>query len=113
MRRGVGISGIKKQALEKAKFETKASEISENELTQLTQQMDRFKKNLEEFAFKYKDEIKKDAQFRKQFQDMCANIGVDPLASSKGFWSEIMVRLLNFYLAFYFNALKFICLYRV
>jgi len=112
MRRGVGISGIKKQALEKAKFETKASEISENELTQLTQQMDRFKKNLEEFAFKYKDEIKKDAQFRKQFQDMCANIGVDPLASSKGFWSEIMVGILNFYLAFYFNALKFICLYR-
>ncbi len=54
--------------------------------------METFKKNLEEFAVKYKDEIKRDAQFRKQFQDMCANIGVDPLASSKGFWSEILVR---------------------
>jgi ESCRT-II complex subunit VPS22 len=52
--------------------------------------MDTFKVNLQEFAHKYKDEIKKNAQFRKQFQDMCANIGVDPLASSKGFWSEIL-----------------------
>ena len=23
-------------------------------------------------------------------QDMCASIGVDPLASSKGFWSEML-----------------------
>jgi ESCRT-II complex subunit VPS22 len=53
--------------------------------------MDTFKKNLEEFAFKHKDEIKKNGQFRKQFCDMCANIGVDPLASSKGFWSEMLV----------------------
>ena len=95
MRRGVGIGAINKKALEKAKFETKASEITTNELTQLTQQMERFKTNLEEFAFKYKDEIKKNASFRKQFQDMCANIGVDPLASSKGFWSEMLVRILK------------------
>ena len=52
--------------------------------------MDKFKANLEEFAYKYKDEIRRDARFRKQFQDMCANIGVDPLASSKGFWSEML-----------------------
>ena len=24
------------------------------------------------------------------YQDMCASIGVDPLASSKGFWSEML-----------------------
>lgn len=59
-------------------------------MTQLTKQFDSFKTNLEEFAVKYKEEIKRDAQFRKQFQDMCANIGVDPLASSKGFWSEVL-----------------------
>ena len=75
-----------------SKFEEKAKDISENEIGQLTKQMETFKKNLEEFAFKYKDEIKKNAQFRKQFQDMCANIGVDPLASSKGFWSEMLVK---------------------
>lgn len=75
----------------KAKFEEKATEITENETGQLLKQMDTFKKNLEEFAFKYKDEIKRNGNFRKQFQDMCANIGVDPLSSSKGFWSEILV----------------------
>jgi ESCRT-II complex subunit VPS22 len=90
MRRGIGVSGINKKALEKAKFETKATEISSNELAQLNLQMEKFKTNLEQFAFKYKDEIKKDSNFRRQFQDMCATIGVDPLASSKGFWSDIL-----------------------
>jgi ESCRT-II complex subunit VPS22 len=78
---------------EKNKFEEKATEISENEMGQLIKQMELFKKNLEEFAFKYKNEIKGNSQFRKQFQDMCANIGVDPLSSSKGFWSEMLVRI--------------------
>lgn len=49
-----------------------------------------FRGKLEEFAAKHKNEIRKDAAFRKQFQDMCASIGVDPLASSKGFWSELL-----------------------
>ena len=78
----------------KAKFEAKATEISENEMGQLTKQMETFKKNLEEFAFKHKDEIKRNANFRKQFQDMCANIGVDPLSTSKGFWSEMLVNFI-------------------
>ena len=36
------------------------------------------------------DDIRKDAQFRQHFQQMCSTIGVDPLASSKGFWSEML-----------------------
>lgn len=68
-------------------------------MTQLSRQVDTFKKNLEEFAYKHRDEIKRDANFRKQFQDMCANIGVDPLSTSKGFWSEMLViRIENFQL---------------
>ena len=46
----------------------------------MTKQMEVFKKNLEEFAAKHKDDIRKDPQFRLQFQEMCASIGVDPLA---------------------------------
>jgi hypothetical protein len=46
----------------------------------MTQQMDVFKKNLEDFAAKHKDDIRRDPQFRLQFQEMCAAIGVDPLA---------------------------------
>jgi ESCRT-II complex subunit VPS22 len=91
MRRGVGIGAIHKKKLEQAKYDAKASEIQEDELNQMAKQMETFKVNLQEFAVKYKEEIRKNALFRKQFQDMCANIGVDPLASSKGFWSEILV----------------------
>ena len=46
----------------------------------MTKQMETFKVNLEDFASKHKDDIRKDADFRVQFQEMCAQIGVDPLA---------------------------------
>merc|ERR1719495_1993892 len=52
--------------------------------------MEMFQHNLEEFASKHRDDIKKDPEFRLQFQEMCASIGVDPLASSKGFWAEML-----------------------
>lgn len=52
--------------------------------------METFKTNLQEFAVKYKEEIKRNAEFRKQFQDMCAQVGVDPLASSKGLFADIL-----------------------
>jgi hypothetical protein len=42
-----------------------------------------FRASLEEFARKHKEEIRKDPVFRAQFHKMCANIGVDPLVSSK------------------------------
>ena len=90
MRRGVGIGAINKKLLEQEKFAATANQIQENQIEKLTQQMGTFKTHLEEFAHKYKNEIKNDPNFRKQFQDMCANIGVDPLASSKGFWSELL-----------------------
>eukprot|EP00300_Choanocystis_sp_HF-7_P015683 c19139_g1_i5.p1 GENE.c19139_g1_i5~~c19139_g1_i5.p1 ORF type:complete len:152 (+),score=43.33 c19139_g1_i5:193-648(+) len=49
-----------------------------------------FKGKLEEFANKHKTEIKKNPVFRMRFHQMCSKIGVDPLASKKGFWGEIL-----------------------
>lgn len=46
----------------------------------MAKQMETFKVNLEEFAAKHKDDIRKDPEFRVSFQEMCASIGVDPLA---------------------------------
>ena len=66
MRRGVGIGAINKKALEKAKFETKASEITTNELTQLTQQMERFKTNLEEYRSRKNSQINHDKEVLKE-----------------------------------------------
>jgi len=54
----------------------------------MKQQMSLFKTKLEEFALKYKNDIRKDPEFRARFHVMCANIGVDPLASNKGAWAK-------------------------
>ncbi|KAL2748386.1 hypothetical protein V1477_003029 [Vespula maculifrons] len=89
MRRKAGIGAIHKQKLEQEKYKDKGTEIQENQFEQMTKQMETFRVNLEEFATKHKNEIKKNAQFRRQFTEMCASIGVDPLASGKGFWSVL------------------------
>lgn len=89
MRRRAGIGAIQKQKLEQEKYKDKGNEIQENQFEQMTKQMDVFRVNLEEFATNHKNEIRKNAQFRKQFQEMCASIGVDPLSSGKGFWSVL------------------------
>ena len=34
--------------------------------------------------------MRKDPAFRAQFHAMCANVGVDPLASNKGAWAQLL-----------------------
>jgi len=70
--------------------------MAESQLVELSSQLETFQTNLETFAREHKDEIKKDPKFRKHFQEMCASIGVDPLASGKGFWSN-MLEIGDFY----------------
>nr|CAG4643367.1 EOG090X09XM [Ilyocryptus agilis] len=89
-RRRIGIGGINDQLREKAKFSEKGSELARDQLNKLTEQFETFRGNLEKFAEKHKNEIRKDVAFRRQFQEMCATIGVDPLASSKGFWAQVL-----------------------
>lgn len=89
MRRKAGVGAIQKQKFEQEKYKDKGTEIQENQFEQMTKQMETFRINLEEFASKHKNEIKKNARFRRQFTEMCASIGVDPLASGKGFWAVL------------------------
>jgi hypothetical protein len=49
-------------------------------LERFSQQLNIFTQRLEEFASKHRDEIRKNSQFRRHFQEMCGIIGVDPLA---------------------------------
>lgn len=60
------------------------------QLEQLKELYGKFKTSLESFAKKHQKEISKNPVLRVHFQKMCATIGVDPLASSKGFWAEIL-----------------------
>lgn len=68
MRRGIGLGAIQKQKLEQGKYKDKGNEIQENQFEQMTKQLEVFKVNLEEFATKHKNEIRKNPEFRKQFQ---------------------------------------------
>jgi len=90
MHRRAGVGAIQKQRLAQAKYKDKGNEIAEDQMAQMSKQLVVFQEKLGEFASKYKNEIRKDPQFRRQFQEMCASIGVDPLASGKGFWSEML-----------------------
>lgn len=90
MHRRAGVGAIQKQKLAQAKYKDKGNEIAEDQMAQMSKQLMVFQDKLGEFAGKYKNEIRKDPQFRRQFQEMCASIGVDPLASGKGFWSEML-----------------------
>ncbi|XP_064613769.1 vacuolar-sorting protein SNF8-like [Liolophura sinensis] len=89
-RRGAGVGAIKNKNLAQARYKDKGSEISADQIAQMAKQMETFRTHLADFASKHKGDIKKDSTFRVQFQEMCASIGVDPLASSKGFWAEML-----------------------
>ncbi|KAF7729027.1 hypothetical protein EC973_005058 [Apophysomyces ossiformis] len=71
-------------------FQQIGDSIAAKELEQLQHQLENFKSNLEEFAWKHRKDIRKNPTFRAHFQRMCANIGVDPLASNKGFWADLL-----------------------
>ena len=90
MRRGVGIGAIQANQLRQQKFKEKGEDVSNMQMSQMKERLDIFRQSLEEFAKKHKKEINKNAEFRHQFQQMCSKIGVDPLASNKGFWAELL-----------------------
>lgn len=84
------MGAINKKKLEQAKLTQKGNEIADLQIQQVSAQMEQFQRSLEEFATKYKSEIKRNPEFRARFQEMCSKIGVDPLASSKGFWAQLL-----------------------
>jgi ESCRT-II complex subunit VPS22 len=45
---------------------------------------------LTEFAEQHAQEIQNDPVFRSRFLQMCAPLGVDPLASKKSFWGKLL-----------------------
>uniref|UniRef100_H3GD54 Vacuolar-sorting protein SNF8 n=1 Tax=Phytophthora ramorum TaxID=164328 RepID=H3GD54_PHYRM len=89
-RRGVGIGAVRKKQEQAKQFSEVGEQLVEANLSHVSSQLELFRSNLQAFAVKYKSNIKKDPDFRRKFQVMCAKIGVDPLASKKGFWSELL-----------------------
>ena len=83
-RRGIGIQGLKKKQNARSHFKQMGEQLTGERIATMEEQMEKFRKALEDFAFSHKEDIKGDPIFRKHFHEMCASIGVDPLASNKG-----------------------------
>ncbi|RWR99921.1 vacuolar-sorting protein SNF8-like protein [Dinothrombium tinctorium] len=90
MHRRYGLGAIQKRQQKEALFKEKSDEIAKEQLQKLKEQMDVFRNHLQVFAAKHKKAIRKNAEFRRQFQEMCATVGVDPLQSSNTFWSKLL-----------------------
>eukprot|EP00798_Chlamydomonas_sp_ICE-L_P015632 gene15632-21739_t len=90
MRRGPGISGLQHAAKARERYQNMGDEVRKDNLAAMKDQMSQFKSKLEEFAVAHRNEIRKDPAFRAAFHTMCANIGVDPLASNKGLWAKTL-----------------------
>ncbi|DBB05855.1 TPA: hypothetical protein ACH3X3_009864 [Trebouxia sp. C0006] len=90
MRRRPGIQGLQKGAQTRDQYKVLGEHVQQTKLEHMKSQMVIFKKSLEEFAIKHRSDIRQDPVFRAQFHTMCANVGVDPLASNKGMWAQLL-----------------------
>jgi ESCRT-II complex subunit VPS22 len=90
MRRRPGIAGIQQRRDASVALRVVGEDAERQHLEAMRVQLGRFRASLEAFALKHKAEIRADPVFRAQFHKMCANVGVDPLASNKGFWTELL-----------------------
>ena len=90
-RRGrAGVAAVLKRQEEKSAFRAAGQKLDENNIEHVEGLLRSFKETLRSFAEAHRSDINDDPQFRRYFHIMCSKIGVDPLASQKGFWAEYL-----------------------
>lgn len=89
-RRGPGAAGLRNKKKAQEKLKELGQQSQAEQVEHINQSMEKFKTALEAFAKKHKNKINKNPRFRAQFHQMCMQIGVDPLASNKGFWAQVL-----------------------
>ncbi|KIM27596.1 hypothetical protein M408DRAFT_330027 [Serendipita vermifera MAFF 305830] len=92
MRRGVGLAAFERHKADIQSYATLSDSLSRQSLDTLQSQLSQFRAKLKEFAALHREEIRKNPEFRASFQQMCTNIGVDPLAGPQkgGWWAELL-----------------------
>lgn len=90
MRRRPGIAGLQNAAAARDQYRLIGENVAKIRTDLMKEQLATFRSQLKEFARKHKNDIRKNPTFRSQFHEMCAKVGVDPLASNKGFWAELL-----------------------
>lgn len=91
-RRGPGLAAFERHTQSLTSYTELSNTLNATQIANLHSQLDHFRAQLSRFAIEHRQQILKDPPFRHQFQKMCAEIGVDPLAGPKrgGWWTEIL-----------------------
>ena len=90
MRRRAGASAIKHANELDDKFRRLGVERARFREEETQKQLQKFTSQLERFAASHRDGIRADPELRAAFHAMCASVGVDPLASRKSAWGQIL-----------------------
>ena len=68
----------------------KADELKAESLQVAIDTVHKLQTKLGDFAQKHQKELRNDPVFRQRFLDMCAPLGIDPLASQKSVWNRLL-----------------------
>lgn len=90
MRKANGLKSVRDQKQRADNLRKVGEKLEAEQIKHISEQIGVFKEKLESFAQTHKDSINSDPVFRMHFQTMCRRIGVDPLASNKGFWAQTL-----------------------
>ncbi|KAJ2142181.1 ESCRT II complex subunit Dot2 [Coemansia sp. RSA 678] len=90
MRKAVGIGGLRRKEAERLALSKKGNELAQREIEKLQEHIGVMKTHLETFVREHQRDIRNNPVFRVQVQRMCQLIGVDPLASRKGYMAELL-----------------------
>ena len=89
---GVGLAALDRQTYAVKSFVALSSTLNDVQISSLHSKLAQFRTALLQFASDHRQEITKNPAFRLAFQQMCAQIGVDPLAGPRrgGWWVEMV-----------------------
>uniref|UniRef100_A0A7S1VYZ2 Vacuolar-sorting protein SNF8 n=1 Tax=Alexandrium catenella TaxID=2925 RepID=A0A7S1VYZ2_ALECA len=90
MRRGPGVAGLMKRKEATNNMGAVGEQLEETKVAHAKAQLQSLRTALSDFAQKHRNRINSEPQFRQAFCEMCVAAGVDPLASSKGLWDELL-----------------------
>lgn len=107
MNRRGGLGGVFQQHKHNQDMLKLGKEIENKNMDEMKKQLEIFTEKLSEFSIKYKNEIKINPDFRREFYLMCTELGVDPLAGVwknelklDEFYYELAIQIITISLAF-------------
>ena len=75
----------------------KADEMKAVSLQSAIDTIEKLEVKLTDFARRHQSELANDPVFRKRFLDLCAPLGIDPLAAKKSIWNNLGFDMGDFY----------------